>query len=1020
MPANDDVLRERIRDDLRGLFKGEILVDDINRGLYSTDASIFQVEPLAVATPRDEADIQTVVKYAVENRIPVIPRGAGSGLAGESLGRGLVVDVSRHLRSVIDIQAERVRVQPGVVYAELNRRLAPHGRRFAPNPNSGTQCTIGGMLATNASGPNVLVHGYTCEHVQALRLVLDTGELGVAGIHRREPSTEVPAGHLEDIVSAVLQLLESRRAWLQSSWPRTKFDRCGYGIHDVVSGSGLDLPRLLVGSEGTLAIFSEATLRTVPLAAGHSRGLFCYASLEAAIDASRRAVAAGSVSCELIDHRLFQLARADHAVAASILPAVAQVGLFVEFESDRPRRARFLASELASDLRSANPAALFALVAWEGEEAAFIDQLHQTAVRNLYGLRGRTHPVPAFEDIAVPLDEMEAFLHRLHDILQQHDVIACFLIHPGTGQVQARPLLDMDIAQSRLKIAEVAEQVHALALEHGGTVSTRHGTGLARSPWVSRQYGQLYSLFRELKNIFDPHGIFNPGKIVGSEQFDSLWPLRAKGRADTDQPMPTVHSENGIDGEKFGEQEGVASGLCWQPGQLQAEMANCNGCGHCRAETPPLRMCPIFRATHAEAATPRAKANLMRAILSSEDHHRLTSDEVRSVADLCVNCKMCALECPTHVDIPKMMLEAKAANVAEHGLDRSDWALAQTESFAAFGSAFAFLVNATLDSRTVRWLLEKFFGISRKRRLPRFAGRSFLKMAARKGWTRKPHSGSPRVAYFVDVFANYNDPQIAEATVAVLLHQGIEVYVPPNQAGCGIAPLSQGDFEGARDAARRNLRALAEVAREGFPIICSEPTAALMLRQEYLDLMNDGDARLVAEKTVELTAFLWDLYCQGRLKTDFQRLHARIGHHIPCHVKALGGRPAGPSLLGLIPGLDVKVIDVSCSGMAGTFGLKADNYDVSMRAGRPMLQELARPDIDLGSAECSSCRMQMEHGARRRSVHPVELMALAYGLMPEVSRDLKRYCRTPSPIAPFPFKIAQSGQMMRASGLRLK
>jgi Fe-S oxidoreductase len=402
-------------------------------------------------------------------------------------------------------------------------------------------------------------------------------------------------------------------------------------------------------------------------------------------------------------------------------------------------------------------------------------------------------------------------------------------------------------------------------------------------------------------------------------------------------------------------------------------------------------MCPIFRATHAEAATPRAKANLLRYLLHpGTDPRQWTVNRVREVADLCVNCKMCASECPAHVNVPKLMLEAKAAHTAEHGLDRTDWVLSRTESFAWLCSAFAPLVNTVLSSEPARWLIEKFFGVSRRRRLPPFTGRNFLREARRRGWTRKPRSARPAVAYFVDIFANYLDPSIGEAVVSVLHHNGVEVYVPPGQVGCGMAPLAYGDVETARDAEKHNLRALADLAREGFPILCSEPTAAVMLRHDALDLLDDPDAKLVAGQTVECTAFLWDLHQQGLLRTDFQPLDLEVGHHVPCHLKALGRPAMAPALLALIPGMRVHAIDVSCSGMAGTYGLKAINYDQSREAGRPMLDELARARGRLGSTECSTCRMQMEDGTGKRTLHPAQYLALGYGYLPDLRRRLAR------------------------------
>jgi Fe-S oxidoreductase len=567
-------------------------------------------------------------------------------------------------------------------------------------------------------------------------------------------------------------------------------------------------------------------------------------------------------------------------------------------------------------------------------------------------------------------------------VLQHYETTASFLVHAGTGQVHTRPFLDLRQPDDVAKLWSIAEAVYAVTLDLGGTISTQHGTGLARTPWVERQYGPLFPVFRELKALFDPKGLFNPGKIVGRAPDQPAWPLRRfpgeNGPPAPDDTAPAPPPPRRL--------------LRWQPDEVRVESLSCNGCGQCRTEEPGRRMCPIFRAEHTEAATPRAKANLMRTLLEG-DPRRLSSDAVRAVADLCVNCKMCGQECPAHVNIPKLMLEVKAANVAEHGLGRSDWVMARTESFAHFGSTFALAANAGLASRTVRWLLEKLFGVSRRRRLPAFASRHFLRRARRRGWTRKPRSDRPRVAYFVDVFANYNDPLIGEAVVAVLHHNGIEVYVPPDQRGCGMAPLAYGDVETARENLQRNLRVLGDLAREGYTIVCSEPTAALMFRQDAGDLIDDPDVALVAERTVELTAFLWGLHRQGRMRTDFRPLELSVGHHVPCHLKALGRPPAGPALLALIPGLRVRTIDVSCSGMAGTFGLKAENYNVSLAAGRPMLAELTRPGVLFGSTECSTCRLQMEDGAGKRTLHPAQYLALAYGLMPEIARRLQEPIR---------------------------
>jgi FAD/FMN-containing dehydrogenase/Fe-S oxidoreductase len=985
----DQQQRQRICDDLKGLLQGEVLFDPLSRALYSTDASIFQVEPAGVVVPRHEEDVRALVTYAAQHRIPLVARGAGSGVAGEALGRGLVVDLSRHFRAVLDVGADTVRVQPGVTCRELNVRLAEVGRRFAPDPASAEQCTVGGMMATNASGSRALRFGYTRDHTEALRAVLDTGDAVAVGRESLTPAAEAPAGHWQDIVAAVGVLLEQNAGAIDQYRPRTPFNRCGYLLHGVLHEGRLDLARLLVGSEGTLALFTEATLRTIPLAGGRAVALLCFPGLEGALRAAQLALPTGPTACELIERRLLSLARGSEAAGvAALVPAAAEAVLLVEYEADTPSQARAAADGLVTQLRG-DGLTLQAAAAHETEEMDRLWRLREVALPSLYGLRGERRPVAFVEDVGVPPEELPRYLHRVQEILKEHETTASFLVHAGTGQVHTRPFLDLGNPEDVSRLSLLAEKIHTLALDLGGTVSAQHGTGLARTPWVARQYGPLYPVFRQLKAIFDPRGLFNPGKIVDPDPNMPVWPLRRPAAAEPPTRL-----------------------LRWQEGEIRAEVGNCNGCGQCRTGAPGQRMCPVFRATHEEAAAPRAKANLLRHLLQEgPDRPPLSADEVRAVADLCVNCRMCAHECPAHVNVPKLMLEAKAANVAEHGLDRKDWFFARAEGWAHWGSALALLVNLGLGNRAVRWLLERLFGLSRRRRLPRFTRRPFLRLARRRGWSRKPTAapGAPadrnaaagpgpsaapaRVAYFVDVFANYNDPLLAEAVVAVLRHNGIEVYVPRGQRGCGMAALAHGDVETAREIVLQNVRALAEPARAGCPIVCSEPTAALMLKEDYPGLVDDPDARLVADRVVELTTFLWGLHGQGRLRGDFRPLDLTLGHHVPCHLKALGTPPAGPSLLSLIPGVKVYPIDVSCSGMAGTFGLREENYTTSLEAGRPMLEEMARPRVRFGSTECSACRLQMEEGSAKRTLHPVQYLALAYGLLPEVARRLEEPLR---------------------------
>ena len=975
-------VRARLREDFRNQFRGDLRLDDISRRLYSTDASLFQIEPLGVVAPRDEVDLGFIVRYAKENGLSLVPRGAGTGLAGESLGAGLVVDTSVYFRSILETGEARVRVQPGVVLRQLNAHLAETGRRFAPDPASRASCTIGGMLGTNASGGKCAIHGYTRDHVAALSVVWDDGSS--ERLDRLPISAAAPdLARTAEIRLGVKTLFDANAALIQASQPKTAFNRCGYNLHSSAGLAGPDLIDILVGSEGTLALFTEATLRTIPLAGGRAAAAFGFATIEGALHAARLARELWPAACDILDRRLLSLARARTPEAAAAIPPEAEAAILVEFEREVEADARDAVRTLIDTLQNVHHLALLAVPAYGDAAADRLWDVRDAALSSLYAIGRGSRPVAFVEDIGVAPDDLGDFVGRSREVLKRHEVSASFLIHAATGQVHLRPLLDLENPTDAAKLWPLAEELHCLAIDMGGTVSAQHGTGIARTPWVERQYGRLFPVLREVKQLFDPHGLFNPGKIVGLDPSRPAWPLRAAVLESAHESL----SPSATDGPATSYKPFRRSLLHWQPGEMVQAVSACNGCGACRTEMPGQRMCPVFRVNHSEDSSPRAKANLFRDLLAG-GLERLGDAAVRQVADLCVNCKMCGRECPGQADIPKLMLEAKAANHAARGLSRSDWLLARIDGLAALGGRFPLTANLILGRPVARWLLDKVFGLSRHRSLPRFAYRPFQSLARRRGLT-KLESGRAGVAYFTDTVANVFDPSVAEATVAVLNHNGIPVYVPPKQRGTGAAALAQGDTDTARRRLIDNVRVLAECVRGGLTVVCSEPTAALHFRLDALGLADDPDVRLVAENAVELTAYLWDLHAAGRLKTDFQTFDFSIGHHVPCHIKALGNGVRGPSLLALIPGVRVNKIDVGCSGMAGAFGLKAKNYEMSLEIGRPMLDELARPDHLFGASECSACRMQMQEGTGKRSLHPVQYLALAYGLMPALESRLR-------------------------------
>ena len=394
-------------------------------------------------------------------------------------------------------------------------------------------------------------------------------------------------------------------------------------------------------------------------------------------------------------------------------------------------------------------------------------------------------------------------------------------------------------------------------------------------------------------------------------------------------------------------------------------------------------MCPIFRVLPSEEASPRAKANLIRGVLAGTlDLASLTSDEFKAVADLCVNCHMCAVECPAKVDIPKLMLEGKGAYVAANGLSVSDWVMARLDLICSLAGRVVTAANWALRNRQARWLLEKLLGIAQGRKLAPLATRTFLQWAHRRRLTRPTRRPGHKVAYFVDLHANYHDPQLGRALVALLEHNGVAVYVHPEQKQGGMPAISCGALDLARQLAEHNVALLAEAIRQGYHVVATEPAAALCLIREYPNLIDSEDAQLVAQNTSEAGSYLWKMHTQGRLQLDLKPISTTLGYHMPCRLKALHVGSPGENLLRLIPGLTVHHLEEGCSGMAGTFGLKRENYRASLRAGWNLIRAIRDPNIHAGATECSACKLQMEQGTNKPTIHPVKLLAAAYGLMP--------------------------------------
>lgn len=1001
-----DQERQRIQDDLRGLLAGEVHCSDVYVRMYSSDASIYQVAPLGVVRPRSTADVVACVQYAIENGLPLHARGGGTGLAGGSLGRGLIVDFSHAMRRVVDVTDDQVRVQPGVVLAELNRSLARTGQHFGPNPASLQVTTIGGVIAVDRLGGRFIRYGSTNARVLSIEAVLATGEVVHFGRHNVSQSKNVAEpSRLDQLVSQVSGLLERNEQTIEDCRPKTSVNSSGYNVYETLTDGELNLAKLISGSEGTLGLITEATLALEPLPKQTGAAILMFDRLEKAVRAVQEVRRIDITACDLLDRRLISLAREQDVRYEALIPNDSEAILLIETEGESIAEVREGLSRVEALVRPRRKLAFASQTAIDPTDIALFRQLASRVVPSLYRLEGSKRPLPFVEDIAVPEDKLAEFVVSAQNILKRHRVTASLFAHAAHGQLHIRPFLDLGDVDDVTRMQAVAEDLYDEVQAVQGTISGEHGDGLSRSWYVRKQFGPLFPVFREIKRFFDPNNMLNPGKVADPTPQPltrNLRPVQFISRtASPSQSQPSHTSTNGesesnIAPAKTANKETqdadlevpankpIQLQLVWNDGGIEHAARMCNGCGSCRTQEHDLRMCPIFRFSHGEEASPRAKANLMRSLLSSDvSEADLGSDELKAVADLCVNCHQCRDECPASVDIPKLMMECKAQYVQTNGLTMSDRLLTRLEWILSMARRVRPLTNFVIANRRTRWMLEKVAGIAQGRKLPKIARRTFMSRAQRRQLTRPSQGTGRKVLYFTDVYANRFDVKLAEALVAIYQHNGVDVYVPPSQEPAGMTLISAGAIERVRPVAARNVALLSDAIRQGYHVVTTEPTAALCLTHEYAHLMDDEDTRLVAENTSDACHYLWQMHLQGQLELDLKPTNLDIGYHTPCHLRALGVGTPGQNLLRLIPGVSLRTIDKGCSGMAGTFGLKQENYRNSLRAGLPLITAIRHPSIQVGATECSTCKFQMEQGTTKPTIHPLKILAMAYGLMPE-------------------------------------
>ncbi len=984
----------------------ELRFDALTRQLYATDASLYQIEPLGVAFPRSAEQAAGVIRTAADLGVAIIPRGAGTGLVGGAIGRGLVVDFSRYNRGItaFDPQRRTVRVGPGVVLDQLNAFLRPHGLQFGPDVATSSRASLGGMIANNSSGAHVPVYGVTADHVIGLDLVLADGSLvrlGEAGDWELEtgdlsrigflPNPPSPTPHpqppirepvsLVALANGVSRLVELYGEEIRRRLPEGLFKRWpGYAFDRYLRRPG-DLTQLIAGSEGTLAAIVSAELRVIPLPARRTLGVLFFDSVADAMQATVELLDLKPAAIEHIDRQLFDQTRGQLQFRAArdllrLDERPCESILLVEFFDDCADRLAALASRRIGVRRL--------MLDDEGQQA-LVWAMRKAGLTLLTSRKGPAKPVTCIEDVAVRPEQLPAYVAGLQSILGRLRLEASFYGHAVAGLLHVRPVLDLHTPEGVALLRQVADEVSALTLEFRGSLAGEHGVGIARTEYLSDHLGpELMAASRELKALFDPRGVMNPGKIV---------PVGTACRA-----VPGARPAGGTyycidtnlrqDPDRRIELPFASTlGFVERDGSFIANLEQCNGNGACLKNA--ATMCPTYIVTHEEIMSTRGRANTIRAALDGRLGPReqaLLSDELDAALQPCLSCKACKTECPSNVDLALLKAELLHARQRHHGPSLFDRMLASADALGRIGSMAAPMANSLLKSPTARWLMEFTLGIDRRRTLPLYAERRLASLLDRELKAAERDPRAEAVVLWDDTWVRYHEPHIALAAVSVLRRAGYQVLLPRGRECCGRPAFSRGMLDEAAAMGRHNI-ALLEGRYPDLPVVFLEPSCLSMFIDDYLQLGLPG-ARELARRCIMFEAFV-DQAGEARRLQLRPLMHAKndrfsgegpvhLAIHAHCHAKALLDVQVLARLARRVPEAQVTLLDTACCGMAGAYGMLKSNYELSLQVAQPMVERMrALPEGSKIIASGTSCRHQIHDLAGASAYHMAEILALA-------------------------------------------
>jgi FAD/FMN-containing dehydrogenase/Fe-S oxidoreductase len=970
--------------DLRERVVGEVQFDEYAQILYATDGSIYQAKPAGVVQPTDVEDVRATVEVAAKYDVPLLPRGAGSSLGGQTVGPGcIVLDFTRYMDEILAVDPEnkRATVQPGLVQDHLEDHLEQYGLKFAPDPASSNRSTLGGGIGNNSTGAHSVRYGITDAYTDELKIILADGSM----IHTRE--VVLDSEEYEEIVSkddreahiyeTVRGLVEDHQEEIEAKYPNLKRSVSGYNLDRVIYENDdgeevINLSKLLVGAEGTLGIIVEATLDLVTIPDETALALYFFEDLVETMEAVPEALEFPVSAVELMDDEVFRLARESDGYAKYAKPISenAKAALMLEWDD-----------ELVDDFEAAiadttehfveNGDAFDVLEAYTEDDQADIWKLRKAAIPLLMSLEGDPKPYPFIEDATVPPEELAEYVQSFEDILDDHGTSAAYFAHAGSGTLHIRPILNLKEEGGIEKMHSITDDVTDLVVEHHGAFSGEHGDGMARTEFNPKMYGdELWGAFKEVKTAFDPDWRMNPGNVVYRDGPEDPGPDSSRG-------VGADMRENLRYGADYQSLEPQTDLDFDDEGGFSHLVELCNGCGTCR-QTDTDTMCPTYRASKEEIQTTRGRANMLRAAISGElDEEEIHSDRFQEeVLDLCVGCKGCKSDCPTGVDMAKLKTEVKHQHHQEHGSSLREKVFGDIDRFSALGSKLAPLSNIGTKLPGARVVMEKVLGIARDRQLPTFKSTSLEEwFEARGGAAVSEAEADAKVVLFPDTFTNYNYPEPGKAAVEVLETAGVHVEIPDDLAPSGRAAFSMGFLDKVRERAQHNVDVLRSYVDEGYSVVFIEPSDAVMFQDEYLDVLDGKDVELVSGAAYGILEYMDVAGLDDNLAFDASG--EMLTYHGHCNQKATNKDHHAVGVLRRA-GYDVDPLDSGCCGMAGSFGYEAEHYDISQAIGRILFRQVEQSPGKEVVAPGASCRSQLgDREGKSKPPHPIEKVSEA-------------------------------------------